>query len=213
MDLGISQQFDVQKILVAIDDIEENLFVALIYILGKYLLVNENARIHFFTRKADYNRPGQILEQTRRELKRVGLEEGWAVEETDINASADNPEPEEVVPVKFFVEQCVDELAVSRCMREQRLLVDVRTVPELYLQIMAISMGIPQIVRTRTEFVEHGRNGIVLKRAIKLPSALRYYLNGFKNWNKAMVCAYEMSKEYTTEKLMEIWRGVIDSVG
>jgi hypothetical protein len=68
-------------------------------------------------------------------------------------------------------------------------------------------------VRTRTEFVEHGRNGIVLKRAIKLPSALRYYLNGFKNWNKAMVCAYEMSKEYTTEKLMEIWRGVIDSVG
>lgn len=213
VDLGISQQFDVQKILVAIDDIEENFFVALIYILGKYLLANENARIHFFTRKADYNRPRQILEQTRRELKRVGLEEGWAAEETDKNASADNPEPEEVVPVKFFVEQCVDELAVSRCMREQRLLVDVRTVPELYLQIMAISMGIPQIVRTRTEFVEHGRNGIVLKKAVKLPSALHYYLNGFKNWNKAMVCAYEMSKEYTTEKLMEIWRGVIDSVG
>lgn len=213
VDLGISQQFDVQKILVAIDDIEEDVFGALIQLLGKYLRANDNARIHLFTRKADYNRPQQILEQTRRELKKAGLEAGWAEEETDNNASADNLEAEETVPVRFFVEQCVDELTVSRCMREQRLLVDVRTVPELYLQIMAISVGIPQIVRTQTEFVRHGRNGIVLKKAGKLPSALNYYLKGLNNWNKAMVCAYEMSKEYTTEKLMEAWRGVIDSVG
>lgn len=213
VDLGISQQFEVQKILVAIDDIEEEIFVALIYILGKYLLGNDNARIHFFTRKANYNRPQQILEQTRRELKRVGLEEGWAAEEEDKNISADNLDIDENIPVKFYVEQCVDELAVSRCMREQRLLVDIREVPELYLQIMAISVGIPQIVRTQTEFVEHGRNGIVLKKASKLPAALNYYLDGLKNWNKAVVCAYEMSKEYTTEKLVEIWRGVIDSVG
>lgn len=213
VDLGISQQFDVQKILVAIDDIEEDVFGALIQLLGKYLRVNDNARIHLFTRKADYNRPQQILEQTRRELKKAGLEAGWAEEETDNNALADNLEAEETVPVRFFVEQCVDELTVSRCMREQRLLVDVRTVPELYLQIMAISVGIPQIVRTQTEFVRHGRNGIVLKKAGKLPSTLNYYLKGLNNWNKAMVCAYEMSKEYTTEKLMEAWRGVIDSVG
>lgn len=213
VDLGISQQFEVQKILVAIDDIEEEIFAALIHILGKYLLVNENARIHLFTRKANYNRPQQILAQTRRELKRTGLEEGWAAEEENKDISADNLEIDEFIPVKFYVEQCVDELTVSRCMREQRLLVDVRAIPELYLQIMAISVGIPQIVRTQTEFVKHGRNGIVLKKVSKLPTALNYYLNGLKNWNKAMVCAYEMSKEYTTEKLVEIWRGVIDSVG
>ena len=155
----------------------------------------------------------QILAQTRRELKRTGLEEGWAAEEENKDISADNLEIDEFIPVKFYVEQCVDELTVSRCMREQRLLVDVRAIPELYLQIMAISVGIPQIVRTQTEFVKHGRNGIVLKKVSKLPTALNYYLNGLKNWNKAMVCAYEMSKEYTTEKLVEIWRGVIDSVG
>ncbi len=212
VDLGISQQFEVQKILVPIDDIEEEVFGALIKILGRYLLVNENARIHLFTRKADFNRPRQILEQTRRELEKAGLEERWATEEENENMLADNLEVEEVISEKFFVEQCVDELAVSQCMRMQRLLVDVRIIPELYLQIMAISVGIPQIVRTQTEFVKHGRNGIVLKKIGKLPVALNYYLDGLKNWNKAMVCAYEMSKEYTTEKLIEIWREVIDSI-
>ena len=180
--------------------------------MGRYLLVNENARIHLFTRKADFNRPRQILEQTRRELEKAGLEERWATEEENENMLADNLEVEEVISEKFFVEQCVDELAVSQCMRMQRLLVDVRIIPELYLQIMAISVGIPQIVRTQTEFVKHGRNGIVLKKIGKLPVALNYYLDGLKNWNKAMVCAYEMSKEYTTEKLIEIWREVIDSI-
>lgn len=213
VDLGISQQFEVQKILVAIDDIENDVFDALINVLGKYLLLNENARIHLFTRKADYNRPQQLLEQTRRALKKAGLEERWAAEEKDQNVSADNLEMDEIIQVKFYVEQCVDELAVSRCMREQRLLVDLRTVPELYLQIMAISVGIPQIVRTRTEFVKHGGNGIVLKKMSMLLTALHYYLDGLENWNKAMVCAYEMSKEYTAEKLIKIWKGVLDSVG
>ena len=122
-------------------------------------------------------------------------------------------ELEESVPVRFFVEQCIDELAVSKCMREQRVLVDVREIPELYLQITAISMGIPQIVRTETEFVEHDRNGIVLRSMDQLPDAVNYYLDGLKNWNQAMICSYELVKEYTTEKLLEKWKEVMDSVG
>ena len=118
-----------------------------------------------------------------------------------------------MISAKFFVEQCIDELAVSKCMREQRLLVDMRNVPELYLQITAISVGIPQIVRMRTEFVEHGRNGIVLKELKKLPEALDYYLVGLSNWNEAMVYSYEIGKEYTTDKLLVRWKEVIDSVG
>ncbi len=210
---GISRQSDVQKVLVPVDGAGEELYGALIWILGKYLLENENIQIHLFTRKADYNRPRQILEQTCRELKKTGLEEGWAAEKEEKILQAENLEIEEPVPVKFFVEQCVDELSVSRCMREQRLLVDVREAPELYLQIMAISVGIPQIVRTQTEFVKHGGNGIVLRRAGKLSAALDYYLKSLKNWNQAMVYAYEMSTKYSKEKLKNMWKEVIESIG
>lgn len=212
VDLGISQQLNIQKIMVPIDGIAGDEFEKLIQLLGEYLLINENAQIHLFTRNAEYNREQKILDQVRSELRKAGLEDEWAVKERE-EAIENNLELEEPVPVKFYVEQCVDELAVSKCMREQRILVDIREVPELYLQIMAISMGIPQIVRTETEFVEHSRNGIILKNMEMLQGALQYYLDGLKNWNRAVVCSYELVKEYTTEKLLKKWKEVMDSVG
>ena len=174
---------------------------------------NELARVHLFTRRAEYDRKRKVLEHTRSELRKAGLEEDWALEEESEMIAENNLDPEKAVPVKIFVEQCVDELSVSKCMREQRLLVDLRKIPELYLQITAISIGIPQIVRTKTEFVEHGRNGIVLKKIKDLPEVLEYYLNGLKSWNRARVCSYELVKEYTTEKLLEKWGEVMDCVG
>ena len=213
VDAGISQQFGVQKILASVDGLEDEIFAELIGLLGRYLCRNENAQVHLFTRRAEYDRKQKILEQAQRELGRAGLEEGWAAREERGQIAENDLEPGEQVPVRFFVEQCVDELSVSKCMREQRILVDLRENPELYLQIAAISMGIPQIVRTRTEFVEHGRNGILLKDIKKLPGALHYYLNGFKNWNQAMVCSYELVREYTTGELLKKWRKVLDSVG
>lgn len=213
VDIGISQQFDVQKIMVPVDDIDDEKFSELIRLLGEYLLLNEKARIYLFTRKADYNRKQSVLERAREELGKAGLEEEWAIEETKEQVAENKLELEEPIPVKFFVEQCVDELSVSKCIREQRVLVDMREVPELYLQIMAISIGIPQIVRTKTEFVEHSRNGIILKSMERLPKALHYYLDGLRNWNRAMVCSYELVKEYTTEKLLQKWKEVMESVG
>ncbi len=213
VDAGISQQFGVQKILASVDGLEDEIFAELIGLLGRYLCRNENAQVHLFTRRAEYDRKQKILEQAQRELGRAGLEEGWAAREERGQIAENDLEPGEQVSVRFFVEQCVDELSVSKCMREQRILVDLRENPELYLQIAAISIGIPQIVRTRTEFVEHGRNGILLKDIKKLPGALHYYLNGFKNWNQAMVCSYELVREYTTGELLKKWRKVLDSVG
>ncbi len=212
VDLSISAQFTVQKILVPVDDMEDEIFAGLMRVLGQYLLRNEKARIHLFTRKADYDRKRKVLEHARSELRQAGLEENWAVEEEPKQVAENQLEPEEI-PIRFFVEQCVDELSVSKCMREQRVIADLRKVPELYLQITAISIGIPQIVRGKTEFVEHGRNGIVLKKMKDLPEVLDYYLNGMKGWNRARVCSYELVREYTTEKLLEKWGEVMDSVG
>ncbi len=213
VDLGISQQLDVQKILVPVDGMEEEKFCKLIRLLGEYVLFNEAARVCLFTRRAEYVRKQNVLERVRGELRKAGLEEGWAAEKEREKSLENDLELDEYIPVKFFVEQCVDELAVSKCMREQRVLVDVREVPELYLQITAISMGIPQIVWTETEFVEHDRNGIILKDMERLPDAVNYYLDGLKNWNRAMICSYELVKEYTTEKLLEKWKEVMDSIG
>ena len=211
-DSGLSLQFNVQKVLVAIDGVEGEGFGKLVRTLGEYLRINENVQICLLTRKTDYDRKQRVLEAVRKELLKAGMEDGWA-KEADETISENNINMEESVAVKFVVEQCVDELSVSKCMREQRLFVDLREIPELYLQITAISIGIPQIVRTKTEFVTDGLNGKILKNVHGLPKALHYYLGGLKNWNQARVFSYELMKEYTTDKLLERWKEVMDSVG
>ena len=213
VDFGISQQLNVQKILVPVDGMEDARFAKLIQKLGEYLQTNENARIHLFTRLADFDRKRFLLEKTRECLRNIGMEEGWAVEETKSNMAENRLDSEETAPVKFFVEQCVDELSVSKCIREQRLVVDLRKVTEVYLRITGISVGIPQIVYRTTEFVEDGRNGRILKDMDQLPKVMEFYLESLTNWNAAMVYSYELGKKYTTGVLIEKWKEVIDFVG
>ena len=213
VDFGISQQLNVQKILVPVDGMDEELFQVLIRKLGNYILRNDNARIHLFTRVADIARKNQLLENTRRALSEAGLEPGWATEETKNSAMENMLDTMDDVPVRFFVEQCVDELSVSKCIREQRLIVDMRENMEVYLQISGISMGIPQIVSQETQFVEHEKNGFILEEIENLPEAMAFYLENLTNWNEAMVFAYEIGKKYTTRVLIEKWKEVIDFVG
>lgn len=213
VDLGISQQLNVQKILVPIDGMEDERFEELICHLGEYLPENENARIHLFTRVADYGRPKALLEKVRGFLKNAGMPEEWAVEEKKGVVAENALDADEAVQVKFFAEQCVDELSVSKCIREQRLILDMRKTSELYLRITGISMGIPQVVYRNTEFVEDGKNGLVLKELDGIKDALSFYLDNLTNWNEAMVYAYELGKKYTTAVLIEKWKEVINIVG
>ncbi len=213
MDFGISQQLEVQKILVAVDGIEEETFTQLTEILGRYLIRNDKARVHLFTRRAEYDRKNRLLEQVRGCLKAAGLMEEWGKDEQSQGVSENKVDNPELMDARFFVEQCVDELSVSKCMREQRILVDMRREPAMYLQIMAISAGIPQILSRKTQFIEDGKNGLILQDIRQLSDALKYYLDGLSNWNDAMVHAYEIGKRYATGGLINKWKEVLDFVG
>ena len=212
VDFGISQQLNVQKILVPVDNLEDEVFAELIRALGTYLPENKNAQIHLLTRQAEYDRKSRLLSKTRECLKRAGMEEAWAAEQRSGNIAENNLEDEDQVTVRFYVEQCVDELSVSKCMREQRLVVDMRSMTEVYLRINAISVGIPQIVRKKTQFVEHGKNGYVVQDTKQIPELLEFYLGSLTNWNEAMVYSYEVGKKYTTDVLLREWKEVIEVV-
>ena len=117
----------------------------------------------------------------------------------------DEDEEEEVVPVRFFVEHCVDELSVSKCIREQRIMIDMRHNPDLYLQINCISSAIPQIIRRETQYMQNMYNGFVVKEFEHIPAALDYFLGSLANWNQAKVYSYDIAQKFTTRKLMEKW--------
>ncbi len=109
----------------------------------------------------------------------------------------------------FFVRKCVDEMSVNRCLQEQRVVIDVSDVSDLFLQISALSMGIPQIVKHTSEYVQDGGNGRRLTDIGSLKGILSYYLDTLKHWNEANIAAYELGKKYTSENLVTLWREVI----
>ena len=210
MDFGISEQLTVQKILVPVDDLPDDRFKALMISLAEYLGQNENAMIHIFTRNASYDLPDRLLDKIADIVEEAGYDRRIVIPEEHEDATAENEDMdnEDAIAVRFFVEQCVDELSVSRCIREQRIMIDMRHNPDLYLQINCISSAIPQIVRRETQYMQNGYNGFVVKEFERIPLALDYFLGSLANWNQAKVYSYDISQKFTTKHLLEKWKNV-----
>ncbi len=210
VDFGISEQLTVQKILVPVDGLPDDRFESLMIALAQYLPTNENAMIQIFTRQAEFDLPYKILARIADVLEAAGFDRRMVIPEEKEDDSAENEDAveDEEIPVRFFVEQCVDELSVSKCMREQRIMVDMRHNPDLYLQINCISAAIPQIVRRETQYMQNMYNGFVVTDFSMMPAALDYFLGSLANWNQAKVYSYDISQKFTTKHLLEKWKDV-----
>lgn len=207
-DRGISQQLNVQKILLPVDHLRpETLEEAVKYVAG-YLVKNKDARVHLFTRDAAFDVETALLKRVSGILERNGYPPQWAGKESK-NTAEVVLDAEEQIPILFVVEQCVDELSVNKCMREQRVLVDLADGPDLFLQICCVSMGIPQILRGATEYMRPGKNGRIVSDLSKLGEDLAYYLESLNNWNQAVIHSYELGKSHTTQYLIDQWKEVI----
>lgn len=212
MDFGISRQLPVQKILFPVDHLTVGTLEEAVKYLAAYLERNSDARVRLFTRNAAYDREDALLKQVSEILSRNGCPPGWARKESQ-NKFEFLLEEEEQIPVLFAVEQCVDELSVNKCVREQSILVDLADAPDLFLQISCVSMGIPQILRTANQYMNPGKNGRINREISRLGEDLSYYLESMANWNQAMIESYELGKTHTAQSLIEQWKEVIINIG
>lgn len=205
---GISQQIAVQKILLPVDHLQADVLEQAVQYLAGYLDKNRDARVHLFTRDASIGREDALLAQVSGILQRTGYPSYWARKKGQ--SEFEFPLGEETQnPVLFAVEQCVNEPSIGKCMREQRVLVDLADEPDLFLQIMCVGKGIPQILKTTTQYMNPGKNGRINKNIAELGKDLAYYLENLSNWNRAAIYSYELGKAYSTQYLIEQWKGVI----
>lgn len=213
VDFGISQQMKVQNVLVPVDGVAEQTFEKLILYVAGYLQKNEKARVQFFTRNADYSFREQIMQRTENLLMKYGFDRRWISGQTPLALGENRVDAmeEETVELRFFFQQAVDERSISKCIHEQRVILDVRNTTDVFLFVTAISKGVPRITVCQDQYLEHLRNGYVMKSLDETGDALAYYLDSLDNWNEALVGCYEMGQVYTTKNLIEAWKGVLDS--
>lgn len=208
VEIGVSLHLHVQNILVAVDALDSGVLDAVAVELAGYVLEkNHQARVCLLTRAAAFEAPARILQKVQDALAGAGMDPALAQVEEGV---AENDPDEGDMPKRIFtVAQCVDELHVSSTMREQRVAVDLSEVPDQFLQISAMSMGVPQIAMHATEYVADGRNGKILPDLEDLPAAVDYYLESIEHFNEAQIASYDLGERFSSSELVKAWKEVI----
>ena len=209
VDFGISRQLKQKNILLSVDLLSDEEYEKVIIILMNYMLKNNDVRTILFTRNGAYNIEDKLLNKTKDILDKNGFDSDYASKKSNVKFENNLNDS---LPILFYVRQCIDELSLSKCLKEQRLVIDLGKQTDLFLQIGSISMGIPMIIGKSSEYVENGKNGFVLNDLDKLDKVLSYYLDTLNNWNNAMIASYEIGKKFSSDNLVKWWKGVIDYV-
>lgn len=221
MDFGISSQLRVQNILVPVDGLTEDAFARIIKGLADYLIINDLARVHFFTRDASWGHEDAIKNDTVKLLDSMGYDSrlvtgdgeaalGFGGSGADAFAENELVDMEKPVEQRFFVDVCVDERDISKCINEQRVILDMRGTMDVFVYVTAISKGVPRISLSADQFLISGKNGMVIDDFSDIGRSLTYYLDSFENWNQALVECYELGQKYTTSVLLKKWRKVLN---
>lgn len=101
------------------------------------------------------------------------------------------------------------ELDLINVLDEARLVIDFQEEPDLFLQIAAISAGIPQINQSENNYVKHLENGWILSEDSDLSKALHFYFDGLSNWNNALVSTVTEMNRYTSGVLVSVWQELL----
>lgn len=201
MDFGISQQLKVQNILIPVDGISEEALRRIILEVLIYMQDNQLARVHLFTRNASWGYDNKLKNEVAAILEEDGIDREWVFEEKKSQTEESS--------LRFYVDVCVDERTISQCINEQRVILDLRKTTDVFVFVTAISKGVPRISMSQDEYIEHGKNGYMIRDYNEIRDALAYYLDNFENWNAALVACYEISQKYTTDVLLKVWREVL----
>lgn len=210
-DFGISQQLNVQNILVPVDGIDDIKLEQIIVECAEYMSGNALARVHIFSRSTDWQYETKMSEKIALILERNGYDKRWMIPDTrELDSENTVDAHEEEIDIRFFIDKSLDERNISKCVNEQRVILDMRNTVDVFLFITALSKGVPRISFIKDEFLLHKRTGYYLNDFSQIHDILSYYLDNMEIWNEALIENYELGLKYTTDILVEAWKEVLE---
>ena len=100
------------------------------------------------------------------------------------------------------IESVLFEEDLIRTMSQLRVVIDLGDEPDLYLQISAISAGVPQINMIETDYVTPNVNGLIIPSSSNMIQALDYFLLSLKNWNYSYASSLKLVDEFSSTKII-----------
>lgn len=126
----------------------------------------------------------------------------------DADLTPDMEELSAAQPIPIYTKRIAQPKDLLTMLDSTRVLVDLSMAPDDFIQMAAVSVGVPQINRTASELVTHQQNGLQIKQISQLDQALDYYLSSMKHWNEALVGSVAMINRYSDEMIMNAWQNL-----
>jgi hypothetical protein len=95
---------------------------------------------------------------------------------------------------------------------ETRLYIDLSAEVDVQKQALAVSAGIPQLVRKKTDYVDDQKNGQIIGQIRELDAAIAFYLDDLNNWNQALVENISYIERFSEENIIKQWRELLEGV-
>lgn len=204
--LGKSNQIKELLIYVPIDGLTEAFLLELLTILKKKMFENHRILVNLVSYghlKVEERKVKEVVDAINDQL--ITKEEGSFLDELGMEETA--PSQSDEARITFQV--LTNEFDIIHGLEYTRLIIDLAKSPDLYTQIAGISAGIPQINKTKTEYVIHRKNGYIVDNLQDLSIAIDYYLNGLRHWNESLVYSVEKISEYLSGQIVKQWKKLI----
>lgn len=120
----------------------------------------------------------------------------------------------EVVDVNFRIHFRLDShlTTIRQDFNETRLYIDLSAEVDVQKQALAVSAGIPQLVRKKTDYVDDQKNGQIIGQIRDLDPAIAFYMDDLNNWNQALVENISYIERFSEENVIKQWRDLLYGV-
>lgn len=133
-----------------------------------------------------------------------------------ILASEEQNEVEEILTKQMDIPKLtIDTKRIStpaeagRQLDSLRILIDWGNQLDEFLQISAISTGIPQIYRQPNRQIKNYQNGLICPQLSDINKGLNYYLGNLKHWNEALIYNVQLMNQLSAAELQKKWEKVL----
>lgn len=182
-----------------IDNLSRETVEIIINQLYNYIKNKENFKVTILMKDIASKTPKWLLDIVKEKNKLYNEKQKKLNEEI-----ADVLEEEMEFIEMIKIESVLFEDDLIRAISTLRVVIDLGEEPDLYLQISAISAGVPQINIIETEYVTPDINGVIIPNSTDMIQALDYFLLSLKNWNYSYSSSIKLVDEFSSTKIIKI---------
>lgn len=125
--------------------------------------------------------------------------------ENDLDELSDQPK----LPILMIDNTRMTSISqVSKFLDMIRLIIDLGSKPDELVEMLGISIGIPQLQRVETDEVINNQNGLIFNDLHQTNQKAGYYLDSLKSWNQALANDVQIMNRYSSDKLIQSWQMV-----